>query len=823
MKRLLRCLVLLVLLPNFSYSQNWQLVWQDEFNYTGLPDPNKWNYDTGVMGLNAEVQNYTKRAENARVENGVLIIEARRDWYEGTEYSSARMKSSHKGDWKYGRIEVRAKLPLGPGMWPAIWMLPTDWVYGGWPESGEIDIMENYARNGIMYNSSEGNIHTQAYNHSIGTNKGAQIHGLSNVQDNYHVYAISWFENRIVFDVDGQVYFTFYNEGGWERWPYDQRFHLIMNIAVGGMLGGAIDPNIFPKRMTVDYVRVYQENVGPQSTTGLVTAYKDCNYSGFSAGLKVGDYNMQKLQELGMNNDVISSLKIKQGYKAILFQDDNFSGGSTVISSDNACLNTTWNNKTTSIRVLPNGDQSFDGKVFYLQNRESGLFVDVAGGEVATENGVNIHQWAYTGTKNQQFRFSHLGNGAYKITAENSGKALDIDGIKLDNHANVHQWQYLGSGNQKFIVVKSNDWHYKLIAQHSGRIVEVAACSKDQQANIQQYDNNNQPCGQWKFIPVNAVTGTGNGLRANYFNSNDFSKPVFSRIDQTIDANWGNGSPDGQINANNFSIRWTGKIQAKYDGEYTFYIDADDGRKLWINGEVIIENWNAGSYVSTGTKSFSAGEILNMRIDYYEGGGDAKTHFSWSTNILPKEIIPKTQLYANNLPEVVITNPVDNATYPMGASVEVVAEASDQGGNVARVEFYVNNELKSSRTSGPYGFAWSPAEIGNYTIEARAYDNQQALKSTTVSGIRVATITGINDVSDLDLYIYPNPAASSLEIRGIDLGQSPDVTVFDASGITVIPEVKLIGQLDISSLKIGVYTLQIITGDDVWMRSFVKE
>ena len=822
MKRSLQSLLLLFLCT-FSYAQNWQLVWQDEFNYSGLPDPNKWNYDTGVMGLNAEVQNYTNRAENARVENGVLIIEARRDWYQGTEYSSARMKSSHKGDWKYGRIEVKAKLPLGPGMWPAIWMLPTDWVYGGWPESGEIDIMENYARNGILYNSSEGNIHTKAYNHSIGTNKGAQIHGLSNVQDNYHVYAVSWFDNRIVFDVDGQVYFTFYNEGGWEKWPYDQRFHLIMNIAVGGMLGGPIDPNIFPKRMTVDYVRVYQENVGPQSTTGLVTAYKDCNYSGFSAGFGVGDYNLQKLNELGIGDDAMSSLKITQGFKAILFQDDNFTGGSTVINSDNSCLNGTWNDKVTSIRVLPNGDQSFDGQVFYLQNRESGLFMDIAGGEVATEDGVNVHQWAYTGTKNQQFRFSHLGNGAYKITAENSGKALDIEGISFNNNANVHQWPFLGSDNQKFIVVESNDWHFKLIAQHSGRIVEVAACSHDQQANIQQYDNNNQPCGQWRFIPVNAVTGTGNGLRANYFNSNDFSDPSFSRIDQTVDANWGNGSPDERINDDNFSIRWTGKIQAKYDGEYTFYIDADDGRKLWINGEVIIENWNAGSYLSTGTKSFAAGEKLNMRLDYYEGGGNAKNHFSWSTNILAKEIIPKSQLYANELPEVVVTSPVENSIHPMGSKIEVSADANDQNGNVTKVEFYINGELKSTQSSSPYQFTWTPTVLDYYTIEARAYDSQQAVQSAFSSNVRVAAITGFVPKKEQGFAVYPNPVEDQLVVITHDDFGVASFRVMDVHGRIVLDQSLPNTSVDVSGLSPGVYSVELTSHDKLYVQRFVKE
>lgn len=255
-------IISLFLTALYLNAQEWELVWSDEFNYTGHPDPTKWVYDVGNSGWgNNELQNYTSnRLENARVENGNLIIEARRDFHENIEYSSARLKTAGKGDWLYGRIEVKAKVPLGQGMWPAIWMLPTDWVYGGWPESGEIDIMENYALNGITPYTSEANIHTQAYNHMIGTNKGGKIETLSNVEENYHIYAVSWFDDHMVFDVDGQQYFSFNNEGSWQTWPFDQRFHLILNIAVGGTLGTTPNPDIFPTQMIVNYVRIYRLN-----------------------------------------------------------------------------------------------------------------------------------------------------------------------------------------------------------------------------------------------------------------------------------------------------------------------------------------------------------------------------------------------------------------------------------------------------------------------------------------------------------------------------------------------------------------------------------
>ena len=239
-------------------AEHLKLVWSDEFEYTGLPDTSKWSYDVGGHGWgNNESQYYTQnRLENARVENGVLIIEARREGFQGRSYTSARVISKDKGDWKYGRFEIRAKLPRGRGTWPAIWMLPTDWVYGGWPASGEIDIMEHV---GYEMNIIHGTIHTDRFNHTKGTQIGSSLLAR-NVDTEFHVYAMEWRPDRIDIFLDGKRYFTVSNDGsGFEAWPFDQRFHLLMNIAVGGNWGGAqgIDDSIFPQRMEIDYVRVY--------------------------------------------------------------------------------------------------------------------------------------------------------------------------------------------------------------------------------------------------------------------------------------------------------------------------------------------------------------------------------------------------------------------------------------------------------------------------------------------------------------------------------------------------------------------------------------
>ena len=241
------------------YSQTYNLVWSDEFDYSGLPDEAKWNYDVGGGGWgNQELQYYTsKRLQNAKVEDGKLIITAIKEIYSGKDYTSARLVTKYKGDWLYGKMEINAKLPAGRGTWPAIWMLPTDWEYGDWPSSGEIDIMEHVGYDeGVVHAT----VHTEAYNHTLGTQKGDTIH-LDDATSAFHVYSMEWTPIKIDFFADGVKYFTFYQYSTeYTKWPFNKRFHLLLNIAVGGSWGGAqgVDVYAFPTQMEIDYVRVYQ-------------------------------------------------------------------------------------------------------------------------------------------------------------------------------------------------------------------------------------------------------------------------------------------------------------------------------------------------------------------------------------------------------------------------------------------------------------------------------------------------------------------------------------------------------------------------------------
>ena len=259
-------------------SGDWELVWSDEFDGEAI-DTSKWSPNIWpARKVNDEDQAYTGREKNLRVADGMLVIEAHREDYNGASYTSGRLHSAGKGDFLYGRFEIRARLPHGQGTWPAIWMLPSDpyrysttckegedWqgssTCNAWPNSGEIDIMEHV---GYQMNHVHGTVHNEAYYWVKWEQRKGRIL-LDAVDEEFHVYALEWSPERIDIFADDALYFTYVNEGtGWNAWPYDHPFHLILNIAVGGAwgrAGGPVDDSIFPQRMLVDYVRVFSRGL----------------------------------------------------------------------------------------------------------------------------------------------------------------------------------------------------------------------------------------------------------------------------------------------------------------------------------------------------------------------------------------------------------------------------------------------------------------------------------------------------------------------------------------------------------------------------------
>jgi len=231
----------------------WKLLWSDEFNDTSL-DGSKWQLELneGDHGMSA----YTNRPQNLYVADGCLVLQAQKENYSGKSYTSTQVSSRNKGHWKYGRFDIRAKLPYGKGMWPAIWMMPNNPAYGGWPRSGEIDIMENLGDSKLYATLHYGT--TNAMSQGIYTTPAGQ-----SPSDTFHVYTMIWDTNSFAFYIDSVH--NFWNCDTWSPnnttypKPFDQTFFMMFDLAIGGSWGGPPDNStVFPQKMLVDWIRVYQ-------------------------------------------------------------------------------------------------------------------------------------------------------------------------------------------------------------------------------------------------------------------------------------------------------------------------------------------------------------------------------------------------------------------------------------------------------------------------------------------------------------------------------------------------------------------------------------
>lgn len=236
-------------------AQGWKLIWSDDFDYNGLPDPKKWDYEVGLI-RNDEKQYYTRaRRENARVENGNLILEARREPFEKASFTAASINTLGKFTFQYGRIEVCALLPDTLGTWPAVWMMGEDIGRVGWPRCGEIDIMEHVAHNpGVVHAT----VHQVEANGTGHWSKGG-TRPVPDFAKAFHTYAVEWSKEKLDFFIDDAKFFTFPYEGP-ARWTFDRRMYLLLNLAIGGSWGGqkGIDESKFPQQYRIAFARVYQ-------------------------------------------------------------------------------------------------------------------------------------------------------------------------------------------------------------------------------------------------------------------------------------------------------------------------------------------------------------------------------------------------------------------------------------------------------------------------------------------------------------------------------------------------------------------------------------
>lgn len=251
-------IIALFLISSSIRGQKYVQVWGDEFNTPGLPDSTKWGYEIGKI-RNNELQHYTfKRLENARIEDSVLVIEARKEKYSGADYTSASIISRGIGDWKYGKIEISAKVPTGKGTWPALWMLPTNMEFG-WPASGEIDIMEYI---GTEPQKLHYTCHFEGTNGTGHQSSGANSTFIANPFNKFIKFTLIWTPEKIEWYANDRKYHEYRKQPTFDyrMWPFDKEFYLILNLAYGGTWGGyaGVDDTKLPHQFLIDYVRVYQ-------------------------------------------------------------------------------------------------------------------------------------------------------------------------------------------------------------------------------------------------------------------------------------------------------------------------------------------------------------------------------------------------------------------------------------------------------------------------------------------------------------------------------------------------------------------------------------
>lgn len=391
----------------------------------------------------------------------------------------------------------------------------------------------------------------------------------------------------------------------------------------------------------------YQLFSKPFASTGLVTVYENENYEGYSSGFKFGNFSSDALAKLGLNSESMNSIKVTPGYKVVFYSEDNFSGDSIVLENDTFQFGE-WKNRIKSMRITNSGADLPDG-IYYLKPKNSDNTVGIEGNYQNSINGQKARLFRNTGNINLQFRFTRQNNGTYNIQSISSGKNLEIENFSKSTNASVQQWKASDAENQKFMIVPSEeDGFYKIYSLLSEKIIEVESLSSS--ALVRQTDNQNSIYSNWQIEPVPPLpNGKGDGLTAEYYNGQEFNTLMVTTVDTTINFNWGTNRPNRNINADNVSIRWQGKIEPRTSGDYQFFINSDNGRRLWINDQLIIDKWiNDYDIEYSGNIMLQAGELYNIKLDYFESIGGAYCKLEWISPKQPREIVPKSQLYSLN-------------------------------------------------------------------------------------------------------------------------------------------------------------------------------
>lgn len=550
-----------------------------------------------------------------------------------------------------------------------------------------------------------------------------------------------------------------------------------------------------------------------------------------------------------VNNSSASGANVQQntdnGSNAQRWEMEAMSGGYYKLThkGTNLCLNVENNSNVNNANVNQSASNSTDaqrwelelieapivsGGLYRLTHKGTNQCLDVENN--STKAGANVHQWTdMKNTNSQRWYVTLESDGFYQLKHKGTNMCLDVGNNSNQSGADVAQWTDNDMAGQRWKIELQADGYYKLIHKGTTMCLNVDSNLTRPGANVIQYTDNGSDAQRWKLdlMPdVDPVAGTGTGLAANYFNGTNFEAPGHSTVDATVNFDWAAGSPHAAVNTNLFSARWTGLIQPEYTGEYTFYITSDNGRRLWINDQLIIDKWVNDVGINSGKVTLTAGQKYEIRAEYYENSGDASVKLEWESFMQSIEVVPQKQLYANTLPTVSLTSPANDQTFDAPAAIAITANAGDAGGNVQRVEFYNGSVKLGEDTMTPFAYNWTGVIKGAYTITARAYDNRNAV--TVSSAVNIVVSDPITtDIADAQvtegLKISPNPAEYNLYISTTEDLSGAYISIFDAQGKLVSKPVLHGNAVSVNDLHPGFYIIEISNHNSRMVQRFIKK
>ncbi len=805
-KKLYTILILGILFPLTLSGQSPNLVWADEFEGTSLDDT-KWTpqigdgCSEGICGWgNNELQYY--KAENATVSNGHLHITAKKERVQRYAYTSARIRTINKGDWTYGRFEALINLPEGGGLWPAFWMMPTDDVYGGWPKSGEIDIMEFI---GWQPDKTLGYIH---YGDDWPDNQhmgGTFTKHTGIFPGNWHEFAIEWEPGVIRWFVDGYLFQTLTEEDiAPYHWPFDQDFHFILNVAVGGNLGGEVDDNIFPQTMKVDYVRVY-DGFKPYITGDRIVEFK-------ADGVEYKIGNVSNNTNVNWTVPAGATIVSGQGTPNVVIDFDSASGD--VIAE----VSTSDGTETLNVDVLVEPLYILD---FSFENFDDPALIEFTGsdGDLTVVN-------------NPSPSTINSSEKSAKYVRDNEAQ---YDCIFYDVLQSIPDASEYSNRDRKFYmdVLTSAPVGTEIIIQLE---TPDATATNYPTGRHSRYFGTITKNGEWERIvfdfadrPDGSASHTNISDMVILFAPNTFTGDTYywDNLD-SYKADDGSGEePDPDpvavtgvsVSPTEATIEVNGTVQLEENVEPH---DADNKDVTWssdntsvatVNSTGLVTGAGEGAAIITVTTvdgGYTA--TSSITVTYDEGGGEDQPMTN-TLNLTTTSRGPNTSATAHievsSLGEAVAS-----------AAVDITWSGSYSGSDSGTTDGNGSVEFQTPNIRNASDFT---VTVDNIAKSGYYWD---AENSVTVASTSKSAALNLSEqaLSEGEIDVYPNPAYNKLtivqhkEISGI-------VEVYSKTGKLLLQE-KCTGKsfdLDVSGLQSGIYFIRIITDETISSGRFIKD